>query len=209
MATTIALMTYGVATDVGKAMDKYAKAHTEMYFHPINVEELMQWTPEQRRQHSTKAQADSNVSLTQESLLEDTTFYSAVLHIVTTVIDEIEKEGLMTRVLPICCSGGLYLSHGVANAAVNRVLNHVNDILGERKYNAKHFQCTMVNPETVHDIVGGQAVKWLSDPFETAEASQWGMKASDAHKHARLQINWMQSLVIVLSDDKKIMHRLP
>ena len=61
----------------------------------------------------------------------------------------------------------------------------------------------MVNPETVHDIVGGQAVKWLSSPFETADASKWGIKASEAHTQARLQINWMRSLVIVLSDDRK------
>ena len=121
----------------------------------------------------------------------------------TAVTDEIEEEGLITRVLPICCSGGLHLSHGVANAAVNRVLNHVTDVPGNRELNAKLFQCTMVNPETVHDIVCGQAVKWLYSPFETADASERGVKASREHERAYRQMNWMRSLVIILTMTKR------
>ena len=203
MATPIAFMTYGWATEVGKAMGKYVKAHAELYHTPINIEELMHRDPGKKKKYKTSSHVESNVLSTQLSLLEDKTFFPAVVHIVSKVIDEVEKEGLITRVLPICCSGGLHLSHGVANAAVNRVLNHVTDVLGNRKFNAKLFQCTMVNPETVHDIVGGQAVKWLCSPFETADASEWGKKASREHERAYLQINWMSSLVVVLSDDKE------
>ena len=192
---TVAFVVYGIHTKQGAIFHQHCLDNTELYHAPIDIRRLLHKDPlKKKRRYSVSHKENGTSTSTQVALLDDPSFFDACVHIVDTILVEVDEYGEVPTILPVYWTAGQHRADTAVEGVCNKVLNAAHDHSGDRMYNAKVFKCNSVFADSVVEVVGQNAEAWLAKPFCVAAPTEFGEAAREAHARANTQLLWLEDL---------------
>ena len=115
----VAIITYGIKTEQGKAALKILKANPDLYHEPVDVRQLLLKDLVKSLRTYTQNAGDLQV---QRSLLDARCFFMCCADLVMTILDGYHA-GHDNKPHTIYCTAGIHRCDGVAKFLSHRVLN--------------------------------------------------------------------------------------